>query len=321
MSTLDRPVIILGSVRSGTTLLGNVLKLHPDLCYWEEPKHIWRHRHAYRRHDVLTAADASPAIQRYITNQFVAYLTASGKSRFVEKTPSNCLRVPFIQAIFPDALFIHLIRDGRASAISARVQWMNDFIVANDQESENRRTNTSLREDAATGGVSGLRDAVFTVHKFLVEKRRLSGGLWTFLEAPAYIPDLLRVFARKLTRGRSFVWGTRFPGIQEVHRTYSVLEACALQWAFSVQSVQMAARNLPASQYLELRYEQLADEPALTLRQIMHFIQVPVSQAVLDMAEQRIRPDEERWRQHVTPAEMCQLEAWIGPLLHELNYR
>ncbi len=321
MLSLDRPIIILGSVRSGTTLLGNVLKQHPDICYWEEPKHIWRHRHAYRRHDVLSAADATPAIKRYITTQFAQYLAASGKSRFLEKTPSNCLRVPFIRAIFPDALYIHLIRDGRASAVSARVQWMNDFIVANDQTQESGRTNTSLAaEEVASGGWRGFQEALFTIRKFLIEKRRLSGGVWTLLEAPAYLPDLLRVFARKLTRERSFVWGTRFPGIQEAHRTYSVLETCALQWAFSVQSVRMNTRDLPASQYLELRYETLTHAPVTTFEQILTFAQLSPAPAVLELAGRRIVPDRDPWRQVITPSELQQLQGWIGPLLHELGY-
>ena len=125
---LERPIIILGAGRSGTTALTEVLRHHPDVAVWEEPKHIWRFGHAYRSHDVLTAADATPRVKRYIHEQFAAYLRDSGKARFIEKTPSNCFRVSFIRAVFPDALFVHVMRDGRAAVTSAMEQWRHDFV-------------------------------------------------------------------------------------------------------------------------------------------------------------------------------------------------
>ncbi len=322
MMHLERPIIILGAVRSGTTLLGNILKEHPAIAYWEEPKHIWRHRHAYRRHDVLTAADATPAVKRYITTQFAHYLEVSGKQRFAEKTPSNCLRVPFVREIFPDAQFIHLIRDGRASALSARVQWMNDYLVANVEADAEMPSNTSYRQPVEPAGVlSGLREFGVTVRKFMVEKRRLAGGMWTFIEAPAYIPSLLRVLARKMTTQRSFIWGTRFPGIQDTHRAYTLLETCALQWAYSVQSVLMHTRDLPPTHYLELRYENMTAAPEETLRQVMAFAGLAESQTVLELAARRMRPDSGRWRERLTLEESQLLEGWLGPLLRQLNYK
>lgn len=43
----------------------------------------------------------------------------------MEKTPANALRIPFINVVYPDCFFIHVIRDGRhttASLIARRVQ-------------------------------------------------------------------------------------------------------------------------------------------------------------------------------------------------------
>ena len=84
MSELQRPIIVLGAGRSGTTALAEVLRHHPDVAVWEEPKHIWRFGHAYRPHDVLTAADATPRVKRYIRDQFTEFLRASGRTRFAE---------------------------------------------------------------------------------------------------------------------------------------------------------------------------------------------------------------------------------------------
>ena len=43
--------------------------------------------------------------------------------RLLEKTPENCLRLPFLQALFPDAQVIFLIRDGRANVHSLLEGW------------------------------------------------------------------------------------------------------------------------------------------------------------------------------------------------------
>lgn len=46
-----------------------------------------------------------------------------GAIRLLEKTPENCLRLPFLQALFPDARVLFLTRDGRANAYSLLEGW------------------------------------------------------------------------------------------------------------------------------------------------------------------------------------------------------
>lgn len=43
--------------------------------------------------------------------------------RLLEKTPENCLRLPFLAALFPDARVIYLTRDGRANVHSLMEGW------------------------------------------------------------------------------------------------------------------------------------------------------------------------------------------------------
>ena len=47
----------------------------------------------------------------------------SGPICLLEKTPENCLRLPFLQALFPDARIVHLVRDGRANVHSLLEGW------------------------------------------------------------------------------------------------------------------------------------------------------------------------------------------------------
>jgi len=46
-----------------------------------------------------------------------------GPIRLLEKTPENCLRLPFLQALFPDARVVFLVRDGRANVHSLLEGW------------------------------------------------------------------------------------------------------------------------------------------------------------------------------------------------------
>ena len=71
------------------------------------------YRHAYRSSHELVAEDLTPGIARYIDGRFARFLARSGRRRFAEKTPSNCLRIPFIFALYPDCRMINIVRDGR----------------------------------------------------------------------------------------------------------------------------------------------------------------------------------------------------------------
>ena len=48
--------------------------------------------------------------------------------RLLEKTPENCLRLPFLQALFPDARILFLTRDGRANVHSLLEGWRHPVL-------------------------------------------------------------------------------------------------------------------------------------------------------------------------------------------------
>ena len=123
MPQLDRPIVILGAARSGTTLTGEILGRHPDVAYWIEPKYVWRYGRPLARDDIRTAAEATLRVRHYIRRAFNQYTERRGKSRFMEKTPSNCFRLPFVHAVLPNARFLHIVRDGRDVARSAVKKW------------------------------------------------------------------------------------------------------------------------------------------------------------------------------------------------------
>jgi hypothetical protein len=47
----------------------------------------------------------------------------AGERRYLDKTPRNSLQVPYLHALFPDAMFVFLARDGRAVVSSLINGW------------------------------------------------------------------------------------------------------------------------------------------------------------------------------------------------------
>jgi glycosyltransferase involved in cell wall biosynthesis len=70
-----------------------------------------------------------------------SYAHAKGKKRWIEKTPNHITDIPFIVKLFPQAKFIHIVRDGRDVACSSfkeRATWGPDLVNGNEKISNTR---------------------------------------------------------------------------------------------------------------------------------------------------------------------------------------
>lgn len=129
------PVFIVGCGRSGTTILGRTLSQHAAITYLSEPRDYWVAAQAAA--DAwsvaaalrggrlqLDAADASARAVLRIHRCFGYEQHRHGGQVLLEKLPENAFRLPFLQAAFPDARFIHLWRDGVevASSIEKKIR-------------------------------------------------------------------------------------------------------------------------------------------------------------------------------------------------------
>lgn len=123
---LDRPVFVIGAPRSGTSLLYSVLRAAPEFAHWPGEAHeVWEadYHPALRgwSSNALTADDVEPGAAQRIRRSF--FLVAGSRRRLIDKTPRNALRVSFVDALFPDARYVHLVRDGRDNVNSLINAW------------------------------------------------------------------------------------------------------------------------------------------------------------------------------------------------------
>jgi hypothetical protein len=160
---LDRPVIIGGCPRSGTTLLRTMLHCHPEVAIPRETRFVlesWLQRtkfgdleEAANRHRLATwifkrkesqanrlGLDEEEAIERLVAAPptlgsllatcFLMYAERNGKPRWGDKRPMYAARLSAVFDLFPHAQFIHVVRDPRACIASMRkLGWYNGKIA------------------------------------------------------------------------------------------------------------------------------------------------------------------------------------------------
>jgi len=121
----DRPIFIVGSPRSGTTLLFDVLNRSAGVASLGTESHLlWEMYHpaggrSWRSHEVRPE-DIGRLEARLLT-WAISEITAD--RRYVDKSPRNSVRVRYLHALFPDARFVYLRRDGRAVVSSLMTGW------------------------------------------------------------------------------------------------------------------------------------------------------------------------------------------------------
>jgi hypothetical protein len=136
------PVVILGVRRSGTTLLRVMLDRSAELAVPDEsyfvPQLAARHRGPVDRERFLDDVSRLATIREWglsldeiaprvregstpgeaIAAIFETYSSLRGKARWGDKTPLYMQYLPLLERLFPTAVFVHLVRDGRDAALS-----------------------------------------------------------------------------------------------------------------------------------------------------------------------------------------------------------
>ena len=137
------PIFIIGAPRSGTNIFYRTFAKHPDLAWISnitkkvpssllltrilmlfrndhrptEANNVWQ-KFTGDDDESLSRDDVTAAARKYLCKVLQNNLQLFNKPRFVNKCPGNSVRIEFLKEIFPAAIFIHIIRDGRAAAYS-----------------------------------------------------------------------------------------------------------------------------------------------------------------------------------------------------------
>jgi hypothetical protein len=130
----------------------------------------------------------------------------AGKPTWVDLSGSNIKSAPALAKLFPDAKFVHMVRDGRAVAAAIlRKRDMTDDLhqALGHWEKRIRRSHTALREMAPGTVLTILLDDL-TAH----DRERTYAGLVEFLEIEDDGP-MRRYFDRTISADRAHVGAWR----------------------------------------------------------------------------------------------------------------
>ena len=264
-----KPIFILGSPRSGTGIFYRTMAQHPDLAWISnitkkmpasllmtrilmlfrndhrptEANKIWS-RFASREHESVGKDDVTPAARRYLHRVVGNNLKIFEKPRFLSKCPGNTVRIEFLHEIFPDAHFIHVVRDGRAVAYS------------------------------------------------IMRAREKHSGEY---------------------------WSTRPPGWQKLLQL-PMLEASALQWKMIVEHALESAQNIPADQFIEVKYENFMQHPSELMQHVGERLGLVWSEAFIANLAGDLENRNYKWRQNLNTTQKERLTPLIGDLLERLGY-
>ena len=165
-----KPIFVVGNSRSGTTLMGSILGLNPEVFTFEELHFFGTLWSPSDRHKTLTKAEAealaakllaiqdedvishkdpelflSEAIQivadidsmsltaTNVLQAFLLYTAAKNKASIpCEQTPRNVLYLNELLELYPDCRIINMVRDPRDVLLSQKYKWKIRFLGASN---------------------------------------------------------------------------------------------------------------------------------------------------------------------------------------------
>lgn len=297
-------VIIVGAPRSGTSILGRVLDQHPQISTWVEPYYIWDYHFREAPHDKFEAEDASDQVRLWIRKAFHRYRQTFNVDWVVDKSPRNCLKIPFIKAVFPEARYIFLIRDGRDTIVSIKKQWeVKRKVFADSNKGEQ------------------WKNQIRIIRRWLSRRPLWSLRFQSLLfeiGPPRYW--LKKKFLNQIRWEGRFGWGPRFKGWQEIIDRTTPLEFCAYQWFHCAQGILNNFSTISKEKRFILKYEDFIGDPQTWIENLLDFLNLEFPAGFMKTIP-RIWPDNfNKWQRALLLKDRKIIGPIIGKTLIELGY-
>ncbi|MGB3191795.1 MAG: sulfotransferase [Limnoraphis sp.] len=148
----DRPIFIISAPRSGSTYFYHCIRKMKDIfSFGTENTPMWIRMFPYQRNIPQSDYIDPDECNEQVINALKSFIVIKGIThgfslenplvknqdlqvaikhslfrkpiRYMEKTIANCFHLDALQKIFPDALYIHLVRDGRPTISSMMEGW------------------------------------------------------------------------------------------------------------------------------------------------------------------------------------------------------
>lgn len=115
------PIFIVGTMRSGSTLFRLVLDAHPNIAIGEETGFMgalaatrqvpnWQHGRDWFVRLGWTEPEFDARLREFYAGLFERHAAAQGKGRWGDKTPFHSAHIGQMATLFPDAVFVGIVR-------------------------------------------------------------------------------------------------------------------------------------------------------------------------------------------------------------------
>jgi hypothetical protein len=280
----------VGSGRSGTTLLRAMVDSHPEVAVPDEVAFVIRlsrpHRAVQygwpRRFDAAACTDlivADSSFRRWpvteaearaaiadppaasfadtVRRLYALVAASQGKARYADKTPMHVLYLPRLARLFPEARFVHLIRDGRDVALSYQsVAWGPTTVP--EAAIRWRRSVRRGRRDGHRLGPERYREIRY--EDLVANPERVLRAVCAFLEL-----DWDNSMVQYHERADAVIAATRFPGAHQ--RLLLTPKPGLRDWRTEMAPTDVESFEAIAGQLLdELGYGCAAGRPSIPRR-------------------------------------------------------
>jgi hypothetical protein len=227
-----KPIIIIGAPRSGTNILRDSIAQIEGVGTFDcdELPYLWRYGQRSFPSDEFIPDMVNYRSKEYIRKVFSRYAAKKGYRFLLEKTCANSLRVDYVSAIFPEAFFVYIVRDGYdvVSSIYERLS-----------------SNVSL--------------------KYSLKKLKFI----PVTELPYYFFEYFsNRFNKMFNKGFLKQWGPRFTFTEKDNKHFHPRELAAMQWFSCVSKSDTAFNKMDNKKYIKIKYEDFVSNPEHILNTI-----------------------------------------------------
>jgi len=281
-----QPLVIIGAPRSGTNMLRDVLCELSGIGTWQcdEINYIWRHGNVKEDNDEFSVDLARPEVKDFIRKEFNTFAKKEKLNILVEKTCANSLRVPFVDAVMPEAKYIFIVRDGVDSVGSATLRWKAKLDIP-----------------------------------YILKKVRYV----PILDLPYYASRYLfsRLYRLFSEDGRLSFWGPQFKDLDEALKAHSLEYVCALQWKRCVELSEAAFSKISEDKVIRVSYEAFVSQPVNELTRILRTLNVDVDEVEIEESVRNItNRNIGKGRKALNDTQLADIEPLLSVTLKKYSY-
>ena len=284
--TIFKPIFILGSGRSGTTVFYNCLSLHPEVCWFSNFSNRF------------VSINQLPFMHRMLDLPFVGNMA---KQNIISRRNS------FIRPAEGANIYNYY---GFKSNIKSTENNLN-------VETEKRLKNVIKQHLSLTGKKRFLNKRTANIQRIRLINKMFDDAYFIHIirDGRAVANSLLNVnFWNDMD-----VWWLGEKTSEWENQGRQPIELCGLHWKRNVEEI-LENKSIFKDRYMELRYEGFILDVRGTIEKVVDFCELSKSEIFLKLLPQTLPNMNYKWKDNLTKEQMDILEKTLQPYLDQLGY-